>query len=552
MRVRRHLTPAQIELIKNYKSPKPPAAARFSKRQLKKMGLPYEGGGLVRINGKIYTFVSRDFNPYKSHILGEGAFGKAKLLVNIEDPEDLKVLKVLGASTKPPVSERERRSFEEELKMAEALGRGFRSMMTKAGKNGHTSYCGVIDLAPGQELAKYYFKENCRDTIDIDTKSFLTILLKCCEEVQKIHDKGYVHCDIKFENFVYDSKKGDVKVIDFGLVREPGIHNVKCGTPGYMAPEVLGEDSSKYDYKNDVFALGHMLEEYFRYTFLKKNCTSEIYEKFSKHEKGKFLESLDEKNFPLANINQSARDEGKQLLDLIKKITEKDPAARCDLKEAISQITSLKEHYQYDEKKIAVERETLQPYENVARNFTRALSLSLSVSQVDKRYKVQPPVNIVDVENSDSICMIFLKREEREKINHALELGGIQTKSVDSRNEISFSKDDMERLKRMSPDKISMLMRLSEKYDSILFNRYDDNKQKINDDKKAALKAAAEHLTGHKTKEDLKNVKEYQKWQPKLFFSFSETRDLLKAVNQVTSDKAKPLDERLARTPRKK
>lgn len=56
---------------------------------------------------------------------------------------------------------------------------------------------------------------------------------------------GIVHRDIKPENLLYSSKDPAVaiiKVSDFGLARtinEDDFAHTTCGTPGYVAPEIL-------------------------------------------------------------------------------------------------------------------------------------------------------------------------------------------------------------------------------------------------------------------------------------------------------------------------
>ena len=55
-------------------------------------------------------------------------------------------------------------------------------------------------------------------------------------------------------------EEADIKVGDFGLAVQRMDHemlNLKCGTPGYMAPEVLRNEP--YDEKADLFSAGAIL-----------------------------------------------------------------------------------------------------------------------------------------------------------------------------------------------------------------------------------------------------------------------------------------------------
>jgi calcium/calmodulin-dependent protein kinase I len=96
-------------------------------------------------------------------------------------------------------------------------------------------------------------------------------LIKCITQAIKyLHGIGVVHRDLKPENLIYASSRSDsaVKITDFGLAKfrgEPlhyqrGDMHTACGTPGYVAPEVLkGAEGQGYGPAVDMWSLGVIL-----------------------------------------------------------------------------------------------------------------------------------------------------------------------------------------------------------------------------------------------------------------------------------------------------
>ena len=59
-----------------------------------------------------------------------------------------------------------------------------------------------------------------------------------------LHEKNIMHRDLKPENLLLKSKSSDSDIIvaDFGLATRIDVQDIlfkRCGTPGFVAPEVL-------------------------------------------------------------------------------------------------------------------------------------------------------------------------------------------------------------------------------------------------------------------------------------------------------------------------
>lgn len=149
------------------------------------------------------------------------------------------------------------------------------------------------------------------------------IMRKLISAIIHCHNNNICHRDLKPENclMVDNSANSDIKIIDFGLatfMNEQHLLNSICGTPFYVAPEVL---SGSYRMECDLWSLGVILYMMLSGSppFTGRNNQEIITKVYS----GNY--SLRTKAF--AKISQMAK-------DLISRLLVKDPSLRLSAKEA--------------------------------------------------------------------------------------------------------------------------------------------------------------------------------------------------------------------------
>ncbi|KAI0021475.1 SMAD/FHA protein kinase [Xylariomycetidae sp. FL0641] len=116
----------------------------------------------------------------------------------------------------------------------------------------------VLELAPEGELFNYIVMKQ-KLSEDEARKLFIQLF----QGVKYLHDRSIVHRDIKPENILLVDKELHVKLADFGLAKiigEESFTTTLCGTPSYVAPEILAEGRHrKYTKAVDIWSLGVVL-----------------------------------------------------------------------------------------------------------------------------------------------------------------------------------------------------------------------------------------------------------------------------------------------------
>ncbi|XP_034392400.1 calcium/calmodulin-dependent protein kinase IGb [Cyclopterus lumpus] len=111
----------------------------------------------------------------------------------------------------------------------------------------------IMQLVSGGELF-----DRILDRGVYSEKDASSVIQQVLQAVSYLHENGIVHRDLKPENILYYSQEENSKIMisDFGLSKmvDNDIMSTACGTPGYVAPEVLAQ--KPYSKAVDCWSIG--------------------------------------------------------------------------------------------------------------------------------------------------------------------------------------------------------------------------------------------------------------------------------------------------------
>ncbi len=147
----------------------------------------------------------------------------------------------------------------------------FRNEVRIARQVSHPNVCRVYDIGEidGQQFISMEYVDGedlgslLRRIGRLPADKALEIARKLCAGLAAAHDKGVLHRDLKPSNVMLDGR-GNVLIADFGLAALSGQiqqHEIRHGTPAYMAPEQLA--GKEVTPASDIYALGLVLYEVF-------------------------------------------------------------------------------------------------------------------------------------------------------------------------------------------------------------------------------------------------------------------------------------------------
>ncbi|CAD8152229.1 unnamed protein product [Paramecium pentaurelia] len=260
------------------------------------------------------------FRVYKK--IGKGNFASVYQAERIEDNQQL----AIKAFAKQAAYQEEngKNAIINELTIMRQLNNTHLMKLYEVYETNNSLYV-TLELLEGGSLY-----DLIKDKVQINTKQIQQIIVGILLGLQEMHKKEIMHRDLKLENIIFKKPKKmeSVVIADFGLatyVNEPVYLFCRCGTPGFVAPEVINikDMKSKYSSICDIYSIGLVF-------YLLLTGISAF--------NGKSYSTVVKQNRE-ANINfdiKQLKNAPGQAISLLKQMLEKDPKKRINIERCLN------------------------------------------------------------------------------------------------------------------------------------------------------------------------------------------------------------------------
>lgn len=245
----------------------------------------------------------------KGRLLGKGGFAKVFEAVNTETKQ-LFAVKVMEKSAISKA--RARQKFMSEIKIHKSLHHTNIVKFEGFFEDNENVYI-LLELCTNQTLNDLMRRR--KRLTELEVQCYLAQIIS---SLRYLHAHRVIHRDIKLGN-IFLSDKMEIKMGDFGLAAKLEFDGEKkrtiCGTPNYIAPEIL-EGKGGHSYEVDIWSFGVLM-----YTMLVGKPPFETNDVKTTYRRIK----MNAYNFPEhVTVSSEAK-------DLIEKILVSDPSSRLTL-----------------------------------------------------------------------------------------------------------------------------------------------------------------------------------------------------------------------------
>ncbi|KAH8352800.1 ovarian-specific serine/threonine-protein kinase Lok isoform X1 [Drosophila takahashii] len=202
-------------------------------------------------------------NYYVNRKLGSGAYGLVRLVYDTRTCQQfaMKIVKknMLSGSARPSTNFSDPDRVLNEAKIMKNLSHPCVVRMHDIVDKPDSVYM-VLEFMRGGDLLNRIINNKL-----LSEETSKLYFYQMCHAVKYLHDRGITHRDLKPDNVLLETNDEEtlLKVSDFGLskfVQKDSVMRTLCGTPLYVAPEVLitgGREA--YTRKVDIWSLGVVL-----------------------------------------------------------------------------------------------------------------------------------------------------------------------------------------------------------------------------------------------------------------------------------------------------
>ena len=184
----------------------------------------------------------------KGRFLGKGGFAKCYELI-CKDNNKIFAAKMIAKSSIK--TDRQRQKLTTEIKIHKSCHHSNVVAFEHHFEDSENFYI-LLELCQNQTLSELHVRRKI--LTEIEVQCYIIQLVKA---LQYLHSHRIIHRDLKLGNLFLNDKM-ELKVGDFGLATKLDYDGERkktvCGTPNYIAPEVI--NSSGHSYEVDIWAIG--------------------------------------------------------------------------------------------------------------------------------------------------------------------------------------------------------------------------------------------------------------------------------------------------------
>lgn len=198
----------------------------------------------VEINNEPHTL-----KYSKKQFLGKGGFARVYEFLCLESR---KIYAAKVVCKENLIKQRRRQKLMSEIKIHRSLHHQNIVTFDHFFEDSENVYI-LLELCPNQTMSELLRRRKRLTELEVQC-----YLLQIISALSYIHGKKVIHRDLKIGNLLI-SEKMEIKLGDFGLASKLDFEGQKkktiCGTPNYIAPEVL-EGKIGHSYEVDIWSLG--------------------------------------------------------------------------------------------------------------------------------------------------------------------------------------------------------------------------------------------------------------------------------------------------------